>query len=97
MKLYETKPVPATTKQTLVKRKCDLCGAESKTSAWEAEWYEVNETEIKTKIRQTEGTSYPEGGRGEEYEIDLCPACFDDLLENTAKGIKKIEKDLDDK
>ena len=76
MKVYETKAVPATTREILIKRKCDLCGIESKSSDWNAGFYEVNETEIKITMKQKEGSSYPEGGSGTEYEIDLCPSCF---------------------
>ncbi len=76
MKVYKTVSVPATTRKELVKRRCDLCGRESKRSDWDAGCYEVNETEIKMTIKQKEGSNYPEGGSGTEYEIDLCPDCF---------------------
>ena len=80
MKIYEKRPVPATTRTVLIKRKCDLCGTESKDSDWEAGIYKVNETEIKIIIKQKDGSNYPEGGSGTEYEIDICPACFKDRL-----------------
>jgi hypothetical protein len=80
MKVYGTKVVPATIRKVLIKRKCDLCGMESKSSEWDAGLYNVNETEIKITIKQKEGTSYPEGGSGTEYEIDLCPSCFTNRL-----------------
>lgn len=76
MKVYKTVDVPATTREVLVKRMCDLCGMESKSCDWDAGLYEVNETEIKITMKQKEGSSYPEGGSGTKYEIDLCPECF---------------------
>lgn len=80
MKVYKTVDVPATTREVLVKRRCDLCGKESKSSDWDAGSYEVNETEIKITMKQKEGSNYPEGGSGTEYEIDLCPDCFTERL-----------------
>jgi len=76
MKLYKKEDVPASTREILIKRKCDLCGMESKSSDWDGGTYEVKETEIKITIKQREGSSYPEGGLGTKYEIDLCPECF---------------------
>jgi len=31
-------------------------------------------------MKQKEGSNYPEGGTGTEYEIDLCPKCFKERL-----------------
>ena len=76
MKVYETKMRPAEKYIALVSRKCDLCGMESKSEEWDAPVYKVNETEITVVIRQKDGRSYPEGGSGNKYEIDLCPVCF---------------------
>ena len=76
MKKYKTVHVPATTRQVLENRKCDLCGKESTRADWDADIYEVNETEVKVIIRHKSGENYPEGGSGEEYEIDICPDCF---------------------
>ena len=80
MKLYKTVDVPVTTREVLTKRKCDLCGLESKYSDWKSGKYEVAETEIKITMTQKEGSNYPEGGSGTEYEIDLCPKCFKERL-----------------
>jgi hypothetical protein len=76
MKVFKTVDVPATTSQVCIKRQCDLCGVESTHEDWNKGLYEINETEIKITIKQTDGRSYPEGGSGTGYEIDLCPACF---------------------
>lgn len=74
MKLPEPKPY-----KSLDKRTCDLCGKESDSERydnWNGGSYDVDETEISIKIKQKEGSSYPEGGSGQEYDIDLCPDCF---------------------
>ena len=81
MKLYEDRIIPARTDKVLVKRKCDLCGVESSREKWKTESiYDVAETKMIVMIKQTDGQSYPEGGFGKEYEIDLCPKCFKDRL-----------------
>ena len=79
MKTYEKK-TETVEREVLVGRKCDLCGKEAKCSSWDAGRWEVSETEIKTIVRQKEGKSYPDGGWGTEYEIDLCPDCFKNRL-----------------
>ena len=77
MKEYKTVPVPPTTRQKLVKRVCDICGFEAKTEGWDAaSGWDVNETEVRIECRQKEGESYPEGGWGTEWIIDICPECF---------------------
>jgi len=76
MKIYDEKEVKYT-KKYVKTRKCDLCGIEVGGEEWEARsCYEINETEICIEIRQKEGESYPEGGSGTKYEIDMCPKCF---------------------
>ena len=97
MKIYETKPVPATTREILVKRKCDLCGVESKKSDWGAGVYEINETEIKITIKRQAGSNFPECGRVEEYETDLCPDCFKSRLVPwlRSQGANIEEQELD--
>ena len=76
MKVY--KEVPATGACTVLDSvKCDLCGAPAPTTKFdEADWskdcYEVSETEMRYKF----GESYSDAGWGEEYDIDICPACF---------------------
>lgn len=64
----------------LVKLTCDLCGEEAKGGDWQSSVYEVNEVELAVTVRQKEGTSFPEGGHGQEYVIDMCPTCFKDRL-----------------
>lgn len=75
-KVYETRTVPARERRACVRRRCDLCGRESKGSDWDCGRYEVRETEVKVAVRRKEGHSYPDGGSGTEYEVDLCPDCF---------------------
>lgn len=77
MKVYETKREPARNVQVCVKRQCDLCGVSSKGGHdWDVDYYEVDDTEIAVTIRHKAGEDYPEGGSGDEIEIDLCPKCF---------------------
>ncbi len=64
----------------LVGIKCDLCGKNAKTENWDSSSYEINETTIKITIKQKDGTTYPEGGWGTEYSVDMCPSCFKDKL-----------------
>jgi len=75
MKVYEEKIYK---RQECVKRECDLCGKVSlgDEREWDRVSWEVNQTIISIKIEQREGYSYPEGGSGELYNIDLCPNCF---------------------
>ncbi|MEN6620099.1 MAG: hypothetical protein ABFD50_00910 [Smithella sp.] len=80
MKQFKTIVIPEHTSEKLVTRTCDLCGLESKSSDWDAGVYEVEETEVKLSVRQKNGKSYPDGGWGTQYEIDLCPVCFTSKL-----------------
>lgn len=67
--------------------KCDICGKVSK-SNWREEFYDATETSAELKT----GRSYPEGGDGEKYEIDICPECFKKKLIPFVEtfGISKI-------
>ena len=56
--------------------RCDLCGAIGEGGKWERGIWRVDETTVEVAIHQREGESYPEGGSGTEYVIDLCPTCF---------------------
>jgi hypothetical protein len=69
-------------KDVVIKVTCDICKREGKDDYWpdiiqrlEDRWL-VN----KTKIFYKTGTSFPEGGIGVQYEVDLCPKCFTELL-----------------
>lgn len=80
-KRYETVEVPAKTIERCVGRSCDLCGREAKGGdEWSLGTYEVNETEVSITVKQRDGDSYPEGGSGHFYDIDICPDCFKDKL-----------------
>lgn len=59
---------------------CDLCGYKAKDHNWNSSSYTINETEIKITMYQKDGESYPEGGCGTEYNVDICPKCFKDKL-----------------
>lgn len=65
------------TREVLTGNYCDLCGEKSFfENSWKKSHYEVNETEISVIVKQRDGNSFPEGGCGQEYRIDLCPDCF---------------------
>lgn len=82
MKIYETRTPEPKPYRALVKRTCDLCRKESRggETEWDCATYEINETEITIKIAQKDGASYPEGGSGTKYDIDICPDCFNNKL-----------------
>lgn len=71
MKKYEERTSPETKYQALVETKCELCG-NTTTNKWKTEAFDALEVEVKLKT----GSSYPEGGFGEEITIDICPDCF---------------------
>jgi hypothetical protein len=82
VKEYQEVDIPAKKEKRCVGRSCDLCGKKGGSDKWDSVgWtYDINETEIEITCRQKEGSSYPEGGSGTEYQIDLCPDCFKDKL-----------------
>ena len=70
------------TETRFVEQNCDLCGATAvhPGNNWSGGGYTVDETEITVTVKQKEGTQHPEGGSGEEYNIDICPTCFKNRL-----------------
>lgn len=74
MRKYETRKSESTF-QVLVDVKCDICGATSK-SEWKETQFDATEVEVRLKT----GSSYPEGGSGDETTVDLCPSCFQKKL-----------------
>lgn len=64
----------------LVETTCDICGAVAKRGDWESSCYEVNEVEVSVTVKQKDGSSYPDGGWGEELQADICPKCFKEKL-----------------
>lgn len=75
MKKYEKQTRPACTFDALVETKCDLCG-KTTTREWKDGSFDATETEVRLRT----GSSYPEGGSGDETTIDICPACFTSKL-----------------
>jgi hypothetical protein len=71
MKHYKTVQVPAKESKVLYKTTCDLCGGEITSACYDAE---------EVEIRHRTGSNYPEGGSGEEVEVDMCGTCFDSKL-----------------
>jgi len=62
---------------------CDICKKVHKGSGWKKETFEVLETEVRIKT----GSSYPEGGSGEDMHFDICPKCFMEKLIPWLKGM----------
>ena len=80
MKTYKEIDIPAKKGRELVAFHCDLCGRKADGEDWTRGSYVIDETEMRVVMVQREGSSYPEGGSGKEYEIDLCPRCFKERL-----------------
>ncbi len=81
MKEYITKISEPKPYQVLVCRSCDLCGEKSnRDDCWSCGNWTVNETKIKVNVCLKEGFSYPDGGNGSEWDVDVCPKCFKDKL-----------------
>jgi len=71
MKHMKKVDVPATTRDAVDFVTCDLCGAKIEEGR-----NDVNEIEVRHKT----GSSFPEGGIGEETSVDMCGKCFDEKL-----------------
>ena len=79
MRKYEEK-TEIVKQERLVETTCDICGAIAKKGNWESSAWEVAEQEIEITVRCKDGHSYPEGGSGTQYVVDICPKCFKDKL-----------------
>ena len=63
--------------QELEEFRCDLCGKKgNQNGRWPARRFEVNDTELTVRVEHNDGKSYPEGGCGNVYSVDICPECF---------------------
>lgn len=98
MKKYEERIDNSPRKyKVLLERCCDLCGFKAKSEDWGSSRYNVNETDIQVTCKQKDGNSWPEGGSGYEYEIDLCPSCFKNKLvpwlQSQGANIQQIDWD----
>lgn len=84
MKTYETKTVPAVPAkevQVCTGRTCDLCGKKAWSGDdWKPGCYDVLETDVTVTVKKREGVNYPEHHDVEEWDIDLCPDCFETKL-----------------
>ena len=72
MRHYREVHQPARTDRVADYIVCDVCGRKSDGDDWDKDVYDATRVEVKL----TTGTSYPEGGSGEEWDIDICPECF---------------------
>lgn len=94
---YETRPIPATTRQVLIERACDMCGRKANPNDWSGLAYEVDDTEVTVTVKHRKGESYPEGGCETVIEVDLCPTCFKGELIPWLKsrGVVIVESESD--
>lgn len=71
MKHMKIVHIPAKEVQDVDKISCDLCGAEIKPKRYDAEQVTIN---------YRSGYECPDGGSGEETEVDMCSNCFKEKL-----------------
>ena len=76
MRKYTKVPIKTAERTELSEVLCDLCGKVGKYGDWETSTWEVAESEIEIEVRYKDGSSYPEGGEGQKYNVDICPECF---------------------
>ena len=96
MRTYKTETI--TREHTYIDRvHCDLCGAVGREGEWASGIYEVNQTILEVIVHQKDGASYPSGGWGTEYVVDLCPKCFLERLVPwlNSQGAKLEQKEWD--
>ena len=62
---------------------CDKCGNEIKTGLYDAFSFDF---EVRT------GESYPEGGNGQLFNMDLCQECFKELLELLKENKYRVDE-----
>lgn len=75
MRTYREVTYPEYKRQVLSEITCELC---RKTTKYEWKMGDYNLVEVEVRLKT--GTSYPEGGMGEEINIDICPSCFENKL-----------------
>jgi uncharacterized protein (DUF2225 family) len=80
MRKYTKKPRVIEEREVLSEVSCDLCGKVGRYGDWESSNWEVAESEIEIEVRYKDGASYPDGGSGQKYNVDICPECFKDKL-----------------
>lgn len=94
-KEYKTIEIPNTTRTTLDKVICDVCGAETGgDSNWaKSNYYKFDEVTIERRY----GERYPEGSSTTEQEYDICPECFEQKIVPFLKGLgaEIQEKEID--
>jgi acetylglutamate kinase len=73
MEHYEEKTI---TEKRLVKKTCDICGAEIPLK-WDA-GRNIDDVEIKRKVGYR--LDYGEGGEAKIFEPDICGKCFDEKI-----------------
>lgn len=77
MKTYKTITEPQRQVKVEDKIVCDLCGKQGEDGHdWKRGLYDVAETTVQLR----NGTRFPEGADITEYDLDICPECFEDKL-----------------
>lgn len=71
MKYIVTIRVPSTTKDVVSSVVCDLCGKPI---------IKANNSAEEVEVYHKTGDNYPDGGRGEIAQVDMCGQCFDTRL-----------------
>lgn len=96
MRKYE-KVKETVERERLVETTCDLCGVKAIKGDWDSSSYSVNEVEVEVKVRQNDGSAYPDSGWGTELKVDICPKCFKETLIPflREKGAKIEEREWD--
>lgn len=86
----------------VVSVECDFCGshrppfgrwpADRSTAKYEDGNYYREEAD---RLRLSRGTHFPEGGSGEAWDLDICPACFEQKILPLALEDRRAPRDWD--
>ena len=88
MRVEKTRVRPAKEEKYIAEVLCDICGAKNPRQRWDlTDWgddcYDLDEVEIRCRT----GSSYPDGGFGEETFFDICPKCFKEKVLPALKAL----------
>jgi hypothetical protein len=94
MELKKTVEIPAKTEERVVAVTCDICGKKGHPEWPGGDWGENQYDRNETIVRWRQGEHYPEGSSGNEYDVHICPTCFENKLMPWLKeqGVNLIEK-----
>ena len=94
MEVRETVQIPAKTEERVVAIMCNICGKKGRPEYPGVNWARKLYDKDETIVRWRYGTSYPESSQGSEYEIHICPTCFENKLIPWLKeqGVNPVER-----